>query len=267
MTSTRERRGPAREAGRTGAPPDRSRRGRRTEAERQRTRPRPNRRKEIRRRWVALLIVLTVIGGVYLLFFSSLLGVKNVEVVGAKSVSADQIRAAAGVPDGKPMLRVDVDGIRDSIAELSGIATVEVSRSWPNTVEIAVTERTAIAFFDSGPGGDGFHLVDGGGVVFKTVKIRPAGIPQLKLPKVSADDPVTRAVTSVLGVIPQPLQKQVTSASAKTPGSVEFTLADGKTVRWGSAEQADRKAKVLAALLTQPGKVYDVSAPELPTIA
>src|SRR5262249_55229825 len=159
---------------RPSAPPDRSRRGRRTEAERRRTRPRPNRRKEIRRRWVALLILLTVVGGVYLLFFSSLLGVKNVEVTGAKSGSADQIRAAAAVPDGKPMLRVDVDGIRDTVAELSGIATVEVSRSWPNTVEIVVTERTAIAYFDSGPGGDGFHLVDGGGVVFKTVKIRPA---------------------------------------------------------------------------------------------
>ncbi|GAA4546931.1 cell division protein FtsQ/DivIB [Amycolatopsis samaneae] len=267
MSPTRERRRPVGEAGRASAPPDRSRRGRRTEAERRRTRPRPNRRKEIRRRWVALLTVLAIVGGVYLLFFSSLLGVSTVDVVGAKTVSADQIRAAAAVPDGKPMLRVDTDAIRDSVAELSGIATVEVSRSWPGTVEIAVTERTAIAYFDSGPGGDGFHLVDGGGVVFKTVKVRPAGIPQLKLPKVSVDDPVTRAVTAVLGKIPQPLQKQVTSASAKTPGSVEFALADGKTVRWGNAEQSDRKAKVLAALLTQPGKVYDVSAPELPTIS
>jgi cell division protein FtsQ len=149
---------------------------------------------------------------------------------------------------------------------MPGIATVEVSRSWPNTVEITVTERTAIAFFDSGPGGDGVHLVDGGGVVFKTVAARPPGLPELKLPKVSADDPVTRAVTAVLGVIPEQLLKQVTTATAKTPASVEFTLANGKIVRWGTAEQTDRKAKVLAALLTQDGKIYDVAAPELPTI-
>lgn len=220
----------------------------------------------MRRRWVALLSVLTVIAMVYLLWFSSMLGVQTVDVIGSNSVPAAQIREAAAVPDQKPMLRLDTDEIRDRVAQMPGIATVDVSRSWPNTLEITVTERNAIAFFDSGPGGDGVHLVDGGGVVFKTVKERPAGLPELKLPSVSADDPVTRAVTAVLGVIPEQLLKQVTTATAKTPASVEFTLANGKIVRWGTAEQTDRKAKVLAALLTQDGKIYDVAAPELPTI-
>jgi len=276
MSSTRERRRPSEEDERDRAALARERRGRRSDEERRRTRTaarpkptarnRPHRQVEIRRRWVALLSVLTVVAAVYLLFFSSMLGAKDVSVTGSRTVTADQIRAAAAVPLDKPMLRLSTDEIRDRVAAMPGIATVEVSRSWPNTVEITVTERTAIAFFDSGPGGDGVHLVDGGGVVFKTVPARPAGLPELKLPKVSADDPVTRAVTAVLGVIPEQLLKQVTTATAKTPASVEFTLSSGKIVRWGTAEQTDRKAKVLAALLTQEGKVYDVAAPELPTI-
>ena len=273
MSPTRERRRPSEEDERDRAALARERRGRRSEEERRRTRAarpsprnRPNRHAEIRRRWVALLSVLTVVAMVYLLWFSSMLGVKDVSVSGSRTVSADRIRAVAAVPSGKPMLRLSTDEIRDRVAGMPGIATVEVSRSWPNTVEITVTERAAIAFFDSGPGGDGVHLVDGGGVVFKTVPSRPSGLPELRLPKVSADDPVTRAVTAVLGVIPEQLLKQVTTATAKTPASVEFTLANGKIVRWGTAEQTDRKAKVLAALLTQDGKVYDVAAPELPTI-
>ncbi|WP_275295791.1 MULTISPECIES: FtsQ-type POTRA domain-containing protein [unclassified Amycolatopsis] len=285
MTGTRQRRrSPAPRAGEEQrAALARERRGRRTEEERQRTRARtsarsgrstrasarksrPSRGKEIRRRWVALLTVVTLVALGYLLFFSSLLAVKTIEVQGAKTVSADQIRATAAVPPGQPMLRADVDGIRDRVAQMPGIATVDVSRSWPTTLEIAVTERTAIAFFDSGPGGDGVHLVDGGGVVFKTVKTRPVGLPELKLPKVSVDDPVTRAVTAVLGVLPEQLLKQTKTVTAQTPASVEFTLSTGKTVRWGNAENTDRKAKVLAALLTQQGKIYDVSAPELPTI-
>lgn len=225
------------------------------------------RRKEVRRRWVALLSVLTIIGLVYVLYFTSFLGVKSVDVVGSKSVPADQVRAVAAVPDEKPMLRVSTDEVRDRVAEMPGIATVEVSRTWPSTITITITERTAIAYFDSGPGGDGYHLVDGGGVVFKTVKTKPAGLPELKLPKVSADDPVTQAVTAVLGIIPSQLLKQVTTATAKTPGSVEFTLSSGKIVRWGNAEDTDRKAKVLAALLSREGKTYDVSAPELPTVS
>jgi cell division protein FtsQ len=275
MSSTSQRRRPSEEDERDRAALARERRGRRSDEERRRTRTttrpqtratRPNRRVEIRRRWVALLSVLTLVALVYLLFFSSMLGAKDVSVTGSRTVTADQIRATAAVPLDKPLLRLSTDEIRDRVAGMPGIATVEVSRSWPSTVEITVTERTAIAFFDSGPGGDGVHLVDGGGVVFKTVPGRPAGLPELRLPKVSADDPVTRAVTAVLGVIPEQLLKQVTTATAKTPASVEFTLSSGKIVRWGTAEQTDRKAKVLAALLTQEGKVYDVAAPELPTI-
>jgi cell division protein FtsQ len=274
--TVRERRRPSEEDERDRAALARERRGRRSDEERRRTRVsarpkpavrnRPHRQVEIRRRWVALLSVLTVIALVYLLFFSSMLGVKDVSVSGSRTVPADQIRAGAAVPADKPMLRLSTDEIRDRVAGMPGIATVEVSRSWPNTVEITVTERTAIAFFDSGPGGDGVHLVDGGGVVFKTVPARPPGLPELRLPKVSADDPVTRAVTAVLGVLPEQLLKQVTTATAKTPASVEFTLSSGKIVRWGTAEQTDRKAKVLAALLTQEGRIYDVAAPELPTI-
>ncbi len=274
MTQTGERRRPAepgRRPSRDRAGADRAqrakaRRGKRSVQDRRRT-TRPVKRREIRRRWVALLSVLTVVALVYLLWFSSMLGVQQVDVVGASSVPADQVRGTAAVPDQKPMLRLDTDEIRDRVAQMPGIATVDVSRSWPGTLEITVTERAAIAFFDSGPGGDGVHLVDGGGVVFKTVKERPAGLPELKLPSVSADDPVTRAVTGVLGVIPLQLLKQVTTATAKTPGSVEFALADGKTVRWGTPADTERKAKVLAALLTREGKVFDVSAPDLPTVS
>ena len=58
----------------------------------------------------------------------------------------------------------------------------------------------------------------------------------------------------------------VLTVSAKTPGSVTLGLTGGRTIKWGSADESPRKAEVLAALMTQPGKVYDVSSPELPTI-
>jgi cell division protein FtsQ len=45
-----------------------------------------------------------------------------------------------------------------------------------------------------------------------------------------------------------------------------LTLADGRTVIWGTNERTDEKAQKLAALLTQPGHVYDVSSPDLPTV-
>jgi cell division protein FtsQ len=48
---------------------------------------------------------------------------------------------------------------------------------------------------------------------------------------------------------------------------VVLQLGDEREVRWGGVETGDRKAAVLVALLTQPGDIYDVSSPDLPTIS
>ncbi|MGC7100509.1 cell division protein FtsQ/DivIB [Amycolatopsis lurida] len=252
-----EERGPARSA-------SASRRGRRPASARQRTGTRPSRRKAMQRRSVAILSVLSVIAGLYLVFFTSLLGVRTVEVVGANSLSPDQIRAVAAVPDRRAMLRVDTDEIRDRVLTLPGVATADVSRSWPSTIEIAVSERTPIGFFNTG---QEIHLVDDSGFVFKKVPVAPAGLPELKLARVGPDDLATRAATAVLISLPGQLRGQVAAVGADSPGSVRLDLNDGRQIRWGDADQLDRKTKVLAALLTQPGKIYDVSSPELPTVS
>jgi cell division protein FtsQ len=244
--------------------PVRSSRGRRPLASRQPTGSKPVRRKVLRRRWVALLSLVTVLALGYLVCFTSLLGVRTVEVTGATSVPADQIRAAAGVPLRAPMLLINTGEIAGRVARLSGVASVEVSRSWPSTIEISVTERTPVGFFN-GPGG--VHLVDATGLDYKTARTKPDGLPELSLRRIAPDDPVTRSVAAVLVSLPQELKRQVAVVRAQTPGGVEFTVVGGKIVRWGSAEGADRKAKVLAVLLTRPGKIYDVASPELPTVS
>ncbi len=38
------------------------------------------------------------------------------------------------------------------------------------------------------------------------------------------------------------------------------------TVVWGTTDRTDEKAEKLGALLTQPGRTYDVSSPDLPTV-
>ncbi|MBK1788381.1 cell division protein FtsQ/DivIB [Prauserella cavernicola] len=268
MTTTRQRAGqrPARRtpSRRRTTEQVRSRRGRRPENARTRTGTGVSRRKALRRRWVALLGLLTAAALVYILFFTSLLGVRSVEVVGTQSISADQVREVAKVPDRRAMLRVDTDEIADRVATLPGVATVDVSRSWPSTIEIAVTERTPIGFYNTG---EALYLVDTGGVVYKQVGEPPEGFPELKLSEVGPNDPATSAVTEVLDSLPGQLRERVTVVRADTPGSVEFTLEGGKVVRWGDAQQTDRKAKVLAALMTREGKVFDVSSPELPTVS
>ena len=69
----------------------------------------------------------------------------------------------------------------------------------------------------------------------------------------------------VLTSLPDDIRQKVVSLKATTRDDVELTLKSSAIVRWGSAEQAELKAEVTRALLKRKAKIYDVSAPELPT--
>ncbi|HEY0447885.1 cell division protein FtsQ/DivIB [Actinophytocola sp.] len=224
----------------------------------------PSRRRYLARRWIALLIVLSVFGLTYVIMFTSLFGVRTVEVIGTEEVRPDTVRKAAAIELGTPMVRLDTDEVAHRVAELPRVFEVSVSRSFPSTIEIHVTERSPVAVQVAA---DGVHLVDHTGVDYATVRARPPGLPLLKVVKVAADDPATHAAVTVLGAIPDPLRKRVVEISARTRGDVRLKLADGKTVKWGDAEENARKAAVLAPLLTRPGRTYDVATPEFPTVS
>jgi cell division protein FtsQ len=214
------------------------------------------------RRWVAVAVALGVVGVVIAVLYTPLLGVRSVSVTGLRGLTSQQVIAAAKVPSGAPMATLDTGAIGARVATLPMVAAVDVSREWPDTIVIAVTERAAIAEF---AGSGGVHLVDANGVDFQTVAVEPAGLPRLQVSSAGPDDPRTQAMVRVLAALPAQLRPEVVTMSADTPGDVRLGLSTGKTVRWGSADDSARKGQVLAALMTQPGKVYDVSSPDLPT--
>lgn len=221
-------------------------------------------RRVVQRRRIALLSLVTVVALGYLLWFTPFLGVRAIEVVGTRTVSADAVRAAADVPEEHPLLRVDTAEVAARVSGLPDIATAEVTRSWPSTLTITVTERKPVAYHE---GGEGIRLVDSGGVPYKRVSEPPEGLPRLELLAPGPADEATRAVTRVLSSLPAELADQVVAARATTPGDVEFDFTDDRIVRWGDAHQNRAKAEVLKVLLTREGTVYDVSSPELPTVS
>ncbi|MGH3907697.1 MAG: cell division protein FtsQ/DivIB, partial [Pseudonocardiaceae bacterium] len=229
--------------------------------------PRPHPPARNRRRLqlaAGLTAVLALAGAVgWVLLGSSLFDARSVQVIGTRELSADQVRAVAAVPLGTPMLRLDTGQVAARVAAVPRVAAVQVSRSLAGTVQIAVTERTPIAVL---PAPDGVHLVDATGTDFATVPEAPAGLPELRVATVRPGDPATMAAVTVLGSLPAPLRVQVRSIGANSPADVVLMLDEEKTVRWGGVEASKRKAAVLGPLLTQPGEVYDVSSPDLPTI-
>lgn len=217
----------------------------------------------LRRRWVAVLGLVTVIGLAYVVLYTPALGVRSVEVRGADTVSVQRIREVAEVPEQRAMLRVSTGEIAERVDTLPEVAATTVSRSWPSTVTITVSERTPVGFSDTG---GVLYLMDREGVGYKEISEPPEDLPELEIPQ-GAGDTVARSVSRVLSEIPDGLQERIRVVRAETEVGIEFLLTDDTVVHWGDAQQTDRKSAVLDVLLTRDGETYDVASPDLPTVS
>src|SRR4029453_14082770 len=104
------------------------------------------------------------------------------------------------------------------------------------------------------------------GVVFQTVAQRPAGLALVQVPTPGPQDGSTRAALTVLTALTPQLRAELTPVVAASPDRVHLDLAGGRTVIWGDASQSETKARIATALLSQPGRTIDVSAPNVATV-
>ncbi|WP_067498124.1 cell division protein FtsQ/DivIB [Actinoplanes sp. TFC3] len=214
--------------------------------------------------WAIALGVVLVLGGLtWMVYGTSVLGVRQVKVVGTQTLSAEQVQQAAAVRPDEPLARVDLDQVRSQVQALPAVERAIVSRGWPSTLEVQVVERTAVAAV---PVGKQFSLLDAEGVAFRTVADRPSGLPVANLATPGPADINTRSALVVLGSLTDELREQVLSVSVPAPAQVQLGLRKGRTVIWGDETQSETKAQVATALLQRKGDTIDVSAPTVVTI-
>jgi cell division protein FtsQ len=210
-------------------------------------------------RWVVLVLTVALVAlAVWAVWFSTLLSVTEVRVLGARTVSIDEVRQAAAVPAQQPLARVDADGVAARVGAIPEVASVEVRRGWPHVLVVVVTERTPIAVTRAG---SAWTYLDATGARFGTPAAPPKGMPVV----VASTDAALASATGVVAALPASLSAVVTTVNARTRDDVVLTLSGGSTVQWGSPDESPRKATVLAALLKVKARSYDVSAPDLPT--
>lgn len=224
-------------------------------------------RRQWLRRWLVwryvigsvLLVVLTV-AAIYLVFFSSVLTVKHVDVRGESLLSRHQVLAAAQVPVGAHLAELDVEAIRARIGALAPVERVDVSRDWPDGVLITITERTPVAVVEiSGR----YHAMDADGVLFRDFLRPPAGMPRV-VSASGVDGGALAQAARVIAALPPDLAARVDHVEVRGLDEILLAMRSGATVIWGSDGQSALKAEVLAQLLPHPAHVYDVSVPGQP---
>jgi len=223
------------------------------------------RRVRLRTVAVVALVLALVAGGVYVVFYSPVLAVdeEQIEVTGAGDlVDAQEVHELAAAHTGEPLARVDTGALTEQIGALVGVLEVHVRRDWPRGLEVVITPREPVAGV---PADEGYLILDDQAVELATQDEPPQELPVVDVPLDSEGSAAAlQAVVAVLGDLPADLFTEVAVASAASADQVEFELAGGQQVIWGSAEESELKAEVLQTLLQVPAAVYDVSAPRNP---
>jgi cell division protein FtsQ len=211
---------------------------------------------------VSLLLFASVVGIGLILYFTPLMAARGIIVTGIGALTRDEVLDAAHVKPDTPLLQINTDAVADRVAAIRRVASARVQRDYPSALMITIVERIPLVVKDLP---DGPHLFDRDGVDFATAPPPPA-LPYIDVDNPGPADPATKAALAVLTALRPEVVAQVSRIAAPSVASITLTLTDGRTVIWGTTDRTEEKAQKLAALLTRPGRTYDVSSPDLPTI-
>jgi cell division protein FtsQ len=222
--------------------------------------PRRNRRR------IALIVAAAsvLVAGfvVWLIAFSSVFGVHTVDVRGTQMLTAAQVRSAAAVGSGTPLVRVDTAAATRRVEQLPEVASAQVRTSFPSTLVITVTERQPVGYVHRA-GQD--VLVDKTGDQYRTVAKAPAHLPRFVVPAGTDSRTTGGAVAVVAAALPADVRASVRSIEALDPQAITLVLVHGRTVAWGSATRTADKARILPVLLRQKHVTYiDVTNADQP---
>lgn len=222
-----------------------------------------------RLRWFVAAVVLGCLAAVaWLVVHSPLLDVERVHITGAQQASAAEVRRAAGVHRGDPLLFVDTGAVSARVERVPWIDHARVDRRFSGDVDIHVTERRPVAWARRTP--DLVALVDAQGRVLADTPSPPGDLPELsgltRVPR-AGHDVAPAGTARVLAQLPPELGLQ--TAQVVTQGAaVTLVLRQGPQVRLGTPDHVAGKSSsalaVLRATAGAPPGYIDVRVPSAP---
>lgn len=251
--------------------------------ERSHTDPRIRRRRQAvarskRKRWfTGIAIVLAAAGVVWVMFWSPLLDLREVRVVGAKHTSTEEIVHIAGLDEtGRNILLLSTEDIAEDVETLPWIDDAKVDRMLPGTVRVRVEERRpgltlsleASRWTIDLHG----HVLEEGVVDKKLPVLAGVEVGELEAGARLRTDEAMDAVRAFRSLAPK-IRQDVVAIFAPTIERISFTLTGGSVIRFGAAEQLEAKNAVLKELLAQlkgegrSAGYIDVRVPTNPAVA
>lgn len=225
----------------------------------ERKRRRAAERRVLQLRVVVVVALVALLWGSWsALMRSQLFEIKHVDVRGVTRLSATEVIAEAGVPNGATLLRVDEDAIATRLGKDPWIAQVRVSARPPSTLRITVTERVPSALVDTGTS---FWYVDGNArVIAESIPTTATALPVVRdLPDFVAEPGVVstsrplRNALSILTGIDGDLRESVRTITASSVTETGLLTASGVEIMIGEATQLREKSAIVKDILAAQG--------------
>lgn len=199
-------------------------------------------------------------------FFTPMLAIENVKVVGTERLNAASVSAALEQLKGTPLTQLSDDRVAQLLEGFDLVETFAVQAEPPHALVVKIRERQPIVTI---PKAGKNLLYDPAGV---EVGIAQGGdkIPYLKISGGVADNPQFETAIEILLAMPVETYQQIFSMelSSKLTATMRLRESDIRVI-WGDDSQAGLKSEVLQSLLAnkqKPGVTIDVSSPTAPVV-
>ena len=245
-----------------------------------------NSRFELRRREVArnlalnrrrVLIgigsVLGVVAFVLIILASPIIGVRKIEIEGARYMSADLLVAVEKSLNGKSILTVDTNAAEKRLEGDPWVESVRIRSFFPTRLVIEIVERRPVAFYIGVDNRS--RVVDPQGRVLAVETGQPTqylqitGVGPNLAPGANAGA-VYKAAAQLAGSLPDELSERVLNVGVGGPNQLVMTLRSGTLINFGPPTDLQNKLISLLVLLRrQDAKqiiAIDLTDPRTPTV-
>lgn len=189
--------------------------------------------------------------------FTPVMPVRSVAVDGNHILTREQVEDLAAIPPETPMGKVNLNDTANRVASDPWVRTVTVSRHWPSTIDISLSEHAAVAFVAQA---DGTHLIDADGVDFLVADPPPEAIELVNAPVGDVDEMAD--VVAIAASISS-RARQAIAAIEVQPDNYILRTVDNKQITWGASEDNENKSYALEAVLQMEGTEFNIVNPQL----
>ena len=217
--------------------------------------------------------VIGVVALVLIVLASPIVGVRKIEIEGARYVSADLLIAVEKSLDGKSILTVDTRAAERRLEGDPWVESVRIRSFFPSRLVIEIVERKPVAFYIGVDNRS--RVVDSQGRVLAveigqpTQYLQITGVGPNLAPGASAGT-VYRAAAQLAAGLPDELQDRVLNVGVGGPNQLIMTLRTGTLINFGPPVDLQNKLISLLVLLRrQDAKQIlsiDLTDPRTPTV-